>query len=220
MKKKILCALVLLLALVSCSVTEPETEAAGAETQPALPLSVSEAASSPRRDEPPEEYRSGINPGVAAAIESFVEESRKFRSVPVSEKEEETPETCSYSAEELEILALIVYQEAGGNACSDDTRMMVASVFLNRVEHPEYPDSFKEVALEKGQYGSLYWTGLEWPARASADCERAAVERAYTIAERALKGERVLPGDVIFQSEFVMGEIVAQSDGMYFCKEA
>lgn len=220
MKKKILCALVLLLALVSCSVTMHETEVVEAETQPALPLSVSEADSSPRRGEPPEEYRSGINPGVAKAIDCFVQESRKFRSVPVSEKEEEIPETCSYSAEELEILALIVYQEAGGNACSDDTRLMVASVFLNRVEHPEYPDSFKEVALEKGQYGSLYWTGLEWPARASADCERAAVERAYTIAERALKGERVLPSDVIFQSEFVLGEIVAQSDGMYFCKEA
>lgn len=124
----------------------------------------------------------------------------------------------AYTEEELELLALVIYQEAGGDACSDETRLRVGAVVLNRVEHPEFPDTLYDVVTEERAYGELYWTGPVWPKRASYDCEANAVARAYTIAERVLEGERVLPEDVIFQSEYIMGEIVAYSDGMYFCR--
>lgn len=123
-----------------------------------------------------------------------------------------------YTEEELEILAIIIYQEAGGDYASDDTRIKVGEVFLNRVNDPRFPDSFEEVATAKGQYGELYWTGIKWPDRAQYAGEAHAVARAWEIAERVLDGERTMPEDVVFQSEFIMGEIVAAQDGHYFCK--
>lgn len=124
-----------------------------------------------------------------------------------------------YTADELEMLALVIYQEAGGDACSDETRLMVGTVVMNRVADSRFPDTIYGVLTQRAQYGRLHWTGLVWPDRASNSGEAHAVERAYVCAERILLGERALPNDVIFQSEFVQGtEIVAYSDGMYFCR--
>lgn len=124
----------------------------------------------------------------------------------------------TYTDEELEILALIVYQEAGGDGVSDDTRRLVAQVFLNRVNDSRFPDSFYEVATAERQYGRLYWTGIVWPDRASSQEEAHAVERAYKIAQEVLESdEPICPEGVIFQAEFVQGEIYAEQDGMYFC---
>lgn len=137
---------------------------------------------------------------------------------PVAEIEIPTPQ---YSDQELEILALIIYQEAGGDACSDETRQMVGEVFLNRVRSSAYPDTFLEVATQRAQYGRLYWTGLAWPERASLSGEQRAVERAYRIAKNLLDKtiENILPEDAIFQAEFKQGdETLAHSDGLYFCR--
>lgn len=124
-----------------------------------------------------------------------------------------------YSAEDLEALALIIYQEAGGDNCSDETRLMVGTVVLNRVEHERYSDTIAAVATEYKQYGRLYWTGLVWPERASKAEEAHAVKRAYDCATQLLDGYRALPKDVIFQAEFAQGsEVVAQQDGFYFCR--
>ena len=124
-----------------------------------------------------------------------------------------------YSAEDLEALALVIYQEAGGDDCSDETRLMVGTVVLNRVADDRYPDTIAEVATEYKQYGRLYWTGLKWPERASKAEEAHAVKRAYDCATQLLDGHRALPEDVIFQAEFAQGiEVVAQQDGFYFCK--
>lgn len=124
----------------------------------------------------------------------------------------------TYTDEELEILALIVYQEAGGDNVSDDTRRLVAQVFLNRVNDSRFPDSFYEVATAEQQYGRLYLTGIVWPDRASSPAEGPAVGRAYKIAQEVLESdEPICPEGVIFQAEFVQGDIYAAQDGMYFC---
>ena len=124
-----------------------------------------------------------------------------------------------YSAEDLEALALVIYQEAGGDACSDETRLMVGTVVMNRVADDRYPNTIAEVATEYKQYGRLYWTGLKWPKRASKAEEAHAVKRAYDCATQLLDGYRALPEDVIFQAEFPQGnEVVAQRDGFYFCR--
>lgn len=125
----------------------------------------------------------------------------------------------TYTVEDLETLALVIYQEAGGDACSDETRFMVGNVVLNRVADPRYPDTIVEVATQRQQYGRLYWTGLVWPERATLPQEWHAVKRAYDCAELLLEGERVLPDDVIYQAEFIQGtEVVAEADGFYFCR--
>lgn len=125
----------------------------------------------------------------------------------------------AYTDDDLRTLALIIYQEAGGDACSDETRAMVGTVVLNRVASDRYPDTIQEVALQRKQYGRLHWTGLVWPERAQEPGEVHAVERAYRCAEQLLQGARALPADVIYQAEFPQGvETVAQQDGFYFCR--
>lgn len=136
---------------------------------------------------------------------------------------EPTPETTEepYTQEELEILAIIIYQEAGGDYCADTTRQMIGEVFLNRVADSRFPDDFKSVATAKAQYGRLHWTGLIWPERASNPGETHAVQRAYECAEALLSGtaERLLPFDAVWQAEFEQGsETIIQQDGFYFCR--
>ena len=162
----------------------------------------------------PEETTVYVQPShdVREPVENIVETVEKplVHSDPAPDK--------TYTDEELEILALIVYQEAGGDGVSDDTRRLVAQVFLNRVNDSRFPDSFYEVATAKRQYGRLYWTGIVWHDRASSQVEAHAVERAYKIAQEVLESdEPVCPEGVIFQAEFVQGDIYAEQDGMYFC---
>ena len=152
------------------------------------------------------------NHAVHEPVENIVEtvEESLVHSDPIPDK--------TYTDEELEILALIVYQEAGGDIVSDDTRRLVAQVFLNRVNDSRFPDSFYEVATAERQYGRLYWTGIVWPDRASSQVEAHAVERAYKIAQEVLESnEPICPEGVIFQAEFVQGDIYAEQDGLYFC---
>ena len=151
-------------------------------------------------------------PTVHEPVENIVEtvEDSLLHSEPLPDK--------TYTDEELEILALIVYQEAGGDNVSDETRRLVAQVFLNRVNDSRFPDSFYEVATAERQYGRLYWTGIMWPDRAGSSAEAHAVKRAYKIAQEVLESdEPVCPEGVIFQAEFVQGDIYAEQDGMYFC---
>lgn len=129
---------------------------------------------------------------------------------------EEAEAAPAYTEEELELLACAIYCEAGGDACTDETRRMVGEVILNRVADPRFPDTIAGVLTQKSQYGRFHWTGVVWPSRAAHEPE--AVERAYRCAEAALTEPRLLPEDVVFQAEFVQGEIVASAPGYYFCR--
>ena len=124
--------------------------------------------------------------------------------------------------EELELLACVIYQEAGADYCCDDCRRRVADVVLNRVEDDRFPDNIQDVLTQKRQYGRYYWTGVVWPERAKNDCEKHAVERAYRIAEEVLKGEHSeLYGEgYIWQAEFKQGTGVVYCDQckIYFGK--
>lgn len=146
------------------------------------------------------------------ATENPTEQTTEQETIP-------TETAYPYTEKDLEYLALVIYQEAGGDMYSDTTRLMVGTVVMNRVADERYPDTIFDVILQRGQYGRLFWTGPMWPARRWEPQESHAVERAYTIAERVLRGERSLPSDVIFQSEYIQGtEIVAYQGGFYFCR--
>jgi N-acetylmuramoyl-L-alanine amidase len=121
-----------------------------------------------------------------------------------------------YTEEELRLLAIAIYCEAGSDNISDETRMMVAQVIINRVNDERFPDTIEEVLTQRGQYGRFYWTGVVWPSRAASEPE--AVARAFACAKRVLDGEWPLPVDVVFQAEFIQGEIVASVPGFYFCR--
>lgn len=166
----------------------------------------------------------GVGLGVACAVEPACAAPVTTEGEPVptlAATELAEPKEPTYTQEELEALALVIYQEAGGDSCSDDCRQMVGEVVLNRVADSRFPGTIEEVLLQPKQYGRLSKTGLVWPERASNPEEAHAIERAYKCAEQLLSGStaRLLPPDVIFQAEFVQGEIVAELDGFYFCRK-
>lgn len=147
-----------------------------------------------------------------------VQAIRKVVEVEEEVVQQDLSEPLFYTEEDVELLAMAIYQEAGGDACSDETRIMVGNVILNRVADPRFPDNIHEVLTDKAQYGRFHWTGVVWADRASDEAEKHAVNRARECARRVLEGEKLLPDNVIWQAEFKQGdEVYAYQDGIYFC---
>ena len=89
---------------------------------------------------------------------------------------------------DVEMLACVIYQEAGGDACSDLCRYYVGDVVLNRVNDERFPDTLEGVLTQRGQYGTFSRTGVVWPSRAKNPGEANAVQRAYDTAYDLLSG--------------------------------
>lgn len=118
------------------------------------------------------------------------------------------------SMTELEMLACVIYQEAGGDGSCDDCRRYVADIVLNRIASPEFPNTMYEVLTEESQYGMFHWTGIKWADRAKNPGEANAVARAYRIAEEVLNGQhsKLFGEGYIWQARHVQG-----SEGFECC---
>lgn len=125
----------------------------------------------------------------------------------------------AYSEEDLYDMAAAIYNEAGADSCSDETRRLVGYVILNRVNDPRYPNTIQGVLKQRSQYGRFYWTGIKFADRASLPQEQHAVQRAYRIAKECLEANTIpIPKTVLFQAEFKQGvKVYSHQDGMYFC---
>ena len=102
----------------------------------------------------------------------------------------------SYTFEDLMLLSKIIYAEAGSEWLSDEWKMCVGEVVLNRVASPEFPDTIKDVLEQPGQYygaNSSYFNSL------------LPTERCVECAMRLLNGERQLEPSVVFQANFKQG---------------
>lgn len=130
-----------------------------------------------------------------------------------------------YSEDDLFCYAALIYQEAGGDKCSDDTRAKVAEVAGNRVEDPRFPNTIREV-MEQSidgalQYGMYAITGVQFSERAYLPEEWHAVQRAYRVALDYLMGANTggLRGaGYIWQSENPQGTDQIWQDGVCFGK--
>lgn len=125
----------------------------------------------------------------------------------------------TYTEDELFCMAAAIYNEAGGDNCSDDTRRLVGYVILNRVNDSRFPNTIREVLEQKRQYGRFHWTGIKFADRASLPQEQRAVSRAYNIARECLKSKSIpIPSNVVFQAEFEQGVgVFRHQEEMYFC---
>ncbi|MFB0921390.1 MAG: cell wall hydrolase [Oscillospiraceae bacterium] len=104
--------------------------------------------------------------------------------------------TSTYTFEDLMLLSKIIYAEAGSVWLSDEWKMCVGEVVLNRVASPEFPDTIKDVLEQPGQYygsNSSYFDDL------------LPTERCVRCAIRLLNGERLLESSVVFQANFKQG---------------
>ena len=119
-----------------------------------------------------------------------------------------------------ERLAIVIYQEAGGDDVCDMCRYRVGDVVLNRVKDPRYPDTIEGVLTDDKyglQWGLLSVTGVVWPEKANNPGEAAAVQRAWDIAADLLEGNHSdLDGSYIFCSEYKQGSDAIYCDGIYF----
>lgn len=123
-------------------------------------------------------------------------------------KATQTDAGYSYNSEEVEMLAHLINGEAGATWCSDTTRYYVGSVVLNRVNHPEFPDTIAGVIWQSGQYACT-WDG---------NYDRTPSQRCYEIAKDLLENGSWLPNNVVFQANFAQGSGVYDCiDGVYFC---
>ncbi len=121
--------------------------------------------------------------------------------VQAQEAREEKMESLGISGQSIDfqdlyLLAKVMYIEAGSEWLSDEWKMAVGEVVLNRVDSPEFPDTIEEVVYQKGQYagsGNRYWESL-MPS-----------ERCVELALRLLNGERNLEPSVVFQANFRQG---------------
>lgn len=99
--------------------------------------------------------------------------------------------------DELMLLSKIMYAEAGSVWLSDEWKMCVGEVVLNRVASPEFPGTIAEVLAQPGQYygsNSRYFNNL-LPS-----------ETCVKLALRLLSGERVMNDPaVVFQANFRQG---------------
>ncbi len=104
---------------------------------------------------------------------------------------EKGPEKSSYvvdfTPQEFEMLAAVIEHEVGN--CSEQSKIAVANVILNRVRSDRFPDTIYEVLTESDQFTAVfsYYDGSVTPSENTREC-----------ALRALSGEDNTNGAVYY----------------------
>lgn len=110
----------------------------------------------------------------------------------------ETSTTQTVKDSDIDLLARIIYLEAGG--CTYRHKQLVGCVVVNRMNHSAFPDTLTDVIYQKNQY---YPEGSKHIKNATPDNE------CYAIARDLLANGNygLCPKNVLFQAEFVQGEV-------------
>lgn len=126
--------------------------------------------------------------------------------------EEGTPSTepvVSYTEEELEMFYYVVEGEVGG--CSEESKLAVANVIINRVQSPRFANTLKGVMTAKSQFTAIsnYYSKKRTPTESTIDC-----------VNRALYGEDNSNGAVYFYSaKYCSASTIAWFESLTFCLE-
>lgn len=83
-----------------------------------------------------------------------------------------TPEATTYTGDELDLLAALVWAEAGDQPIPEGL-YYVCDVVLNRVASPAWPNSITEVIFQSGQFSVVYNGALD---RAFQSCPQVCYE--------------------------------------------
>lgn len=120
--------------------------------------------------------------------------AEEARNAKIAELELDYPEIVF---DDFMLIAKIIWAEAGSEWLSDEWKMCVGEVALNRVASPEFPNTVKEVLEQPGQYygaNSRYFNNI------------IPTERCATAAMRLFNGERIINDpSVVFQANFRQG---------------
>lgn len=145
-----------------------------------------------------------LTAGLSSAVMDILTDS----AIDIVEEEVSIETAYDYTQEDLELLAHVIYAEAGSDYCTDEMRYGVGSVVLNRVEDECFPDTLYNVIYQKGQY-QCTWDG---------NIDKTPDERSYRIAQDLLNNGSIFPSDVVYQAEFKQGSgVYSKIQNIYFC---
>lgn len=88
--------------------------------------------------------------------------------------------------EDLELLARVIHAEARGE--SFEGQVAVGAVVLNRVQHPDFPKSIKDVVYQPGQFTAVEDRQIELKPN----------DKAYQAAQAALEGQDPSNGAIYY----------------------
>lgn len=142
-------------------------------------------------DEPVEE--------TTEVIDEFVEEPIEIVEEPVAEIIVEPKQW--WTEYELDMLAAIIYYEAGSDTCSDRHQQLVGQVVLNRMADKRFPNTMYNVLT---QVNPVQYSTSE-SILADMGNRDIIPQRCYDNALIVLNGEVECPPDVIYQANFKQG---------------
>lgn len=115
------------------------------------------------------------------------------------------------SAEDFELLCQLIYYEAGSENTTDEDRVLVGNVALNRLDlNYRGAETLEEVIRSKGQYT----VSNKISSNTNKSIPMSSILAAYKLA----CGERFCPENVIYQSQGKQGDGVWKKVGKhYYC---
>lgn len=116
----------------------------------------------------------------------------------VQEPAEAAEPEATYTQEDVDLLARLIYCEMGCSWIPDEQQRKVGSVVLNRMASELYPDTLQEVIYQPGQYSPA---ASGWLETAIAD------ERTVENAKWLLENGSILPAGVLGQSTVALGTV-------------
>lgn len=112
-----------------------------------------------------------------------------------------------YTDEDLYVLAHVIAGEA--QPYSDAEQRYVGSVVLNRVNHPEFPNTIKKVVFQKNP--------TQYSCTIDGNYDREPTEQNWANAKWLLENGSVFPDYVIYQSGGKQGTVYLKTKWHYYC---
>lgn len=127
-----------------------------------------------------------------AASEGDLDFGRSVQELMLRKAEEDKLACEPLSFDRLYLLSRAVSSRFGGSRYSDELRLCMGELLLNRLASPDFPDTLEEVVLSAVDEGLISREAFEaclHPDRSSA-----------AAALRLLRGERMMDSDVVYMS--------------------
>ena len=116
-----------------------------------------------------------------------------------------------YTQEELNLLARVIYSEAGSDWITDEHQLAVGSVVLNRIQSDKFPNTMYEVVYQKKP-------AIQYACTVNGMINKTPNERAIKNAEYLLTYGSTIPENVVWQSQSPQGNGTWRIiQGHYFC---
>ena len=150
---------------------------------------------------------------VEQVSESVIEESELRELEPIEEQE-----PVWWTEYDLDLLAAVIFYEAGSDNCTDEHQQLVGQVVINRMNDTRYPDTVYDVITDR-KFGVQYSTANKVVSNAGSDV---IPQRCYDNALVVLNGEIECPRDIIYQANFKQGTGIYKTfktsySTTYFC---